>query len=68
VVKLQNVQYNSEHFPDLIFRSFKPIKTVLLIFFNGKIVFTDFNEKKHIEPTLVNLEYLLNKHKLFILS
>ena len=67
-LKLDNTIYEPEVFPGLIFRSLTPVKSVFLIFSNGKIVFTGVNEKKVIEPALVNLGRLLNDKELFMIS
>lgn len=65
-LKLDNTIYEPEVFPGLVYHSLKPVKSVFLIFSNGKIVFTGVNKKKFIEPALLNLKRLLNDNKLFI--
>ncbi|MFX1308983.1 MAG: TATA-box-binding protein [Promethearchaeota archaeon] len=67
-LKLDNTIYEPEVFPGLIYHSLTPVKSVFLIFSNGKIVFTGVNEKKVIEPALINLGRLLNDKKLFMIS
>lgn len=65
-LKLDNTIYEPEVFPGLVYHSLIPVKSVFLIFSNGKIVFTGVNEEKYIQPALLNLERLLNNNKLFI--
>ena len=64
-LKLENTIYEPEVFPGLIYRSLNPVKSVFLIFSNGKVVFAGINQKKDIEPALVNLGRLLSNKKLF---
>jgi transcription initiation factor TFIID TATA-box-binding protein len=68
VIKLDNTIYEPEVFPGLIYHSFKPVKSVFLIFSTGKIVFTGVHEKSIIEPALVSLGRLLNDENLFVAS
>lgn len=67
-IKLENAIYEPEVFPGLIFKSINPIKSVFLIFSNGKIVFTGIRDKSKIEPALINLGRLLNEEKLFLIT
>ncbi|MFX0002293.1 MAG: TATA-box-binding protein [Candidatus Hodarchaeota archaeon] len=67
-LKLENTIYEPEVFPGLIYRSLNPVKSVFLIFSNGKIVFVGVSEKKDIKPALVNLGRLLSDKKIFMES
>ena len=65
-IKLDNIIFEPEIFPALIFKSTIPVKCVFLVFNNGKIVLTGVKEKKSIEPALLNFGKLLKKQKLFM--
>ncbi|MFX0038376.1 MAG: TATA-box-binding protein [Promethearchaeota archaeon] len=67
-LELGNAIYEPEVFPGLIYRSLEPVKSVFLIFSNGKIVFAGVSEKKDIKPALVNLGRVLSNKKLFMES
>ncbi|MFW9866794.1 MAG: TATA-box-binding protein [Candidatus Thorarchaeota archaeon] len=62
---LDNIIYEPEVFPGLIYHSQKPVKSVFLVFSTGKVVLTGIREEKVIEPVLVNLGRLLKNKKLF---
>ncbi len=65
-IKLDNIIFEPEIFPALIFKSTIPVKCVFLVFNNGKIVLTGVKEEKSIEPALLNFGKLLKKQKLFM--
>ncbi|MFX0036677.1 MAG: TATA-box-binding protein [Candidatus Hermodarchaeota archaeon] len=65
---LENTIFEPEVFPGLTFKLNNPIKSVFLIFSNGKIVLTGIREEKLIEPALKTLGWLLNNNDLFIIS
>ncbi|MFX1328879.1 MAG: TATA-box-binding protein, partial [Promethearchaeota archaeon] len=67
-IVLENTIYEPEVFPGLTFKLNNPIKSVFLIFGNGKIVLTGIREEKLIEPALKTLGWLLNNNDLFIIS
>ena len=61
---LDNVMYEPEQFPGLIFRMSDP-KTVLLLFSSGKIVCTGGKSEKIVYESVNNLYELLNEYELF---
>jgi len=65
-VKLENIVFEPEIFPALIYKSVLPVKCTFLVFNNGKIVLTGVKEKESIEPALVNFGKLLKKKELFM--
>jgi len=65
-VKLENIVFEPEIFPALIYKSKTPVKCTFLVFNNGKIVLTGVREKESIEPALVNFGKLLKKKELFM--
>jgi transcription initiation factor TFIID TATA-box-binding protein len=65
-VKLENIVFEPEIFPALIYKSVLPVKCTFLVFNNGKIVLTGVREKESIEPALVSFGKLLKKKELFM--
>ena len=65
-VKLENIVFEPEIFPALIYKSKTPVKCTFLVFNNGKIVLTGVKEKESIEPALVNFGKLLKTKELFM--
>ncbi len=65
-VKLENIIFEPETFPALIYKSLLPVKCTFLVFNNGKIVLTGVKEKESIEPALVNFGKLLKTKELFM--
>ena len=65
-VKLENIVFEPEIFPALIYKSLLPVKCTFLVFNNGKIVLTGVREKESIEPALVSFGKLLKKKELFM--
>lgn len=61
---LENVMYEPEQFPGLIYRMGDP-KTVLLIFTSGKIVCTGGTSEKMVQRSVNNLYNLLEDYDLF---
>lgn len=61
---LDNVMYEPEQFPGLIYRMKEP-KTVLLIFTSGKIVCTGGKSEKIVHESVHNLYELLEDYELF---
>lgn len=69
-IKLENLNqmhgqfssYEPELFPGLIYRMVKP-RVVLLIFVNGKIVFTGAKSKEEIEESLENIYPILQSFR-----
>jgi transcription initiation factor TFIID TATA-box-binding protein len=64
-LKMNNVVFEPEVFPALIYKSENPVKCVFLVFNNGKIVLTGINKKEMIEPALINFGKLIKKENLF---
>lgn len=65
-ITLNNVVFEPEVFPGLIYKCLKPVKCVFLIFNSGNVVLTGIREEKAIEPALINLGRLIRKEKLFL--
>jgi len=61
---LDNVMYEPEQFPGLIYRMGDP-KTVLLLFTSGKIVCTGGKSKEMVHESVHKLNELLNDYDLF---
>lgn len=61
---LENVMYEPEQFPGLIYRMRDP-KTVLLIFSSGKIVCTGGKSEEMVNESVNNLYDLLDEYALF---
>jgi transcription initiation factor TFIID TATA-box-binding protein len=61
---LDNVMYEPEQFPGLIYRMSDP-KTVLLIFTSGKIVCTGGTSEKIVHRSINNIYELLDDYELF---
>lgn len=61
---LENVMYEPEQFPGLIYRMREP-KTVLLIFSSGKIVCTGGKSEEMVHESVNNLYDLLDDYALF---
>jgi transcription initiation factor TFIID TATA-box-binding protein len=61
---LDNVMYEPEQFPGLIYRMNDP-KTVLLLFSSGKIVCTGGKSEKMVYESVNNLYELLDEYELF---
>ncbi len=57
-IVMENVMYEPEVFPGLIYRMVEP-KTVFLIFSNGKIVCTGAKDKKNLRNALSKLEEII---------
>ncbi len=64
-IQLENIIYEPEVFPGIIFKRSDPVKSVFLIFSTGKIVLTGIRDEKIIEPVLVSLGRLLKTEDLF---
>lgn len=65
-ITLENVIYEPEVFPGLVYKVTNPVKSVFLIFSTGKIVFTGIRNKDIIESALISLGRLLKKEDLFL--
>ncbi len=65
-ITLNNVIFEPEVFPGLIFKCLQPVKCVFLIFNSGNVVLTGVREEKAIEPALINLGRLIRKENLFL--
>ena len=65
-ITLNNVIFEPEVFPGLIYKCVNPIKCVFLIFNSGNVVLTGIREEKTIEPALINLGRLMRKENLFL--
>jgi len=65
-ITLNNVIFEPEVFPGLIYKCVNPVKCVFLIFNSGNVVLTGIREEKAIEPALINLGRLIRKEKLFL--
>ena len=65
-ITLNNVIFEPEVFPGLIFKCVQPVKCVFLIFNSGNVVLTGIREEKGIEPALINLGRLMRKKNLFL--
>jgi len=65
-ITLNNVVFEPEVFPGLIYKCVNPVKCVFLIFNSGNVVLTGIREEKAIEPALINLGRLIRKEKLFL--
>jgi transcription initiation factor TFIID TATA-box-binding protein len=61
---LENVMYEPEQFPGLIYRMSDP-KTVLLLFSSGKIVCTGGKSEKNVHESVNNLYEVLEEYELF---
>jgi transcription initiation factor TFIID TATA-box-binding protein len=62
---LDNIIYEPEVFPGVIYKRSEPVKSVFLLFSTGKIVLTGIRDENIIEPTLIGLGRLLKKVELF---
>jgi transcription initiation factor TFIID TATA-box-binding protein len=65
-ITLNNVIFEPEVFPGLIYKCVNPVKSVFLIFNSGSVVLTGIREEKAIEPALINLGRLIRREKLFL--
>ena len=65
-ITLNNVIFEPEVFPGLIFKCVQPVKCVFLIFNSGNVVLTGIREEKGIEPALIDLGRLMRKKNLFL--
>lgn len=65
-ITLNNVIFEPEVFPGLIYKCVNPVKCVFLIFNSGNVVLTGVREEKAIEPALINLGRKIRKENLFI--
>ena len=65
-IKLENIIFEPEIFPALIYKSITPVKCVFLVFNNGKIVLAGIKEEDSIEPALVHFGQLLKTNQLFL--
>lgn len=65
-ITLNNVIFEPEVFPGLIYKCINPIKCVFLIFSSGNVVLTGIREEKAIEPALINLGRKIRKENLFL--
>ncbi len=64
-ITLNNVIFEPEVFPGLIYKCVKPYKCVFLIFNSGNVVLTGIRKEKDIEPALINLGRMIRKENLF---
>ena len=58
---LENIEYEPEQFPGLVFRMKEP-KVVILIFSTGKVICTGARSKKDVELALENMHRELEEH------
>ena len=58
---LENIEYEPEQFPGLVFRMNKP-KVVILIFSTGKVICTGARSKEDVELALTNMHRELKDH------
>ena len=65
-ITLNNVIFEPEVFPGLIYKCVNPVKCVFLIFNSGNVVLTGIREEKAIEPALINLGRMIRKENLFL--
>ena len=61
-IKLNNVEYEPEQFPGLVFKIHDETKATFLIFGNGKIVCTGTKSDKDVFIAIKNLLEVLNRH------
>jgi len=61
-IKLNNVEYEPEQFPGLVFKINDETKATFLIFGNGKIVCTGTKSDKDVFVAIKNLLEVLNRH------
>ncbi|MEM2756452.1 MAG: TATA-box-binding protein [Candidatus Bathyarchaeia archaeon] len=61
--KLENVMYEPEEFPGLIFRMFEP-KVVILMFASGKLVCTGAKTEKEVYDAVYKLKKILEDNQL----
>ncbi|MEM1583725.1 MAG: TATA-box-binding protein [Nitrososphaerota archaeon] len=61
--KLENVMYEPEQFPGLIFRMFEP-KVVILMFASGKLVCTGAKTEKEVYDAVYKLKKILEENQL----
>ncbi|MEM3398016.1 MAG: TATA-box-binding protein [Nitrososphaerota archaeon] len=61
--KLENVMYEPEEFPGLIFRMFEP-KVVILMFASGKLVCTGAKTEKEVYDAVYKLKKILEENQL----
>ena len=62
---LENVMYEPEQFPGLIYRMKEP-KTVLLLFASGKLVCTGAKSEEMVYESVTNIIEVLDDYDLFI--
>ena len=58
---LENIEYEPEQFPGLVFRMKEP-KVVILIFSTGKVICTGARSKEDVELALINMHRELEEH------
>ena len=58
---LENIEYEPEQFPGLVFRMKDP-KVVILIFSTGKVICTGARNREDVEQALTNLQRELEEH------
>ena len=58
---LENIEYEPEQFPGLVFRMKEP-KVVILIFSTGKVICTGARSKEDVELALTNMHRELEEH------
>jgi transcription initiation factor TFIID TATA-box-binding protein len=63
-IKLQNVEYEPEQFPGLVFKIKDDTRATFLIFGNGKIVCTGTKSDKDVHVAIKNLITILDKCKI----
>ena len=58
---LENIEYEPEQFPGLVFRMKDP-KVVILIFSTGKVICTGARSKENVDQALKNMHRELEEH------
>jgi len=58
---LENIEYEPEQFPGLVYRMKQP-KVVMLLFSTGKVICTGGKEDRDVKEALVNLHQILEDH------
>jgi len=58
---LENIEYEPEQFPGLVYRMKDP-KVVMLLFSTGKIICTGARNEENVEHALANLKQILDDH------
>lgn len=58
---LENIEYEPEQFPGLVYRMRDP-KVVTLLFSTGKVICTGARNQENVEQALVNLRRVLEEH------